>query len=302
MMTLDRSSGLRWRERQWEYGALDDDVLQRVSEISEQGLGLARWQAEGPRVVEKREKAVSEFLGKIRVPNPKPKKRKTARKFPAIFEPGDCLAIPLSDGKLGAAVVVAIDNRDETEGLDFIGLLEHHGAKQPTFDLFPHAPWIPPPDSGPFLPWVSPFHVVLARSFRNEGKGVTRLAQGCVRADAPKYDGAGTTGGWGSVRIELDTYHELLSFADPAARESYFKIRYYAPRVDAHQHAEFEPLLLSGYEELVARQAGIHDSERRQILSNAAKEIAQFYEGWGKPEEAAKWQHKLEQSSVKREA
>jgi hypothetical protein len=280
---------------QWEYGAFDGDVLQRVSDIAEQGLGLERWREQGPRVVAKRQKAVSEFLDKIRVPNPKPKKRKKVRKYPAIFEPGDCLAVPLADGMYGAAFVVAIDNHNESDGIDFIGLLEYFGAEKPSLEHFSRAPWLSSPATGPFLVHVSPFHMVFARSFRNEGKGIERLAQRCVRSDTPGYDGTGhSMCNWSAVSKEIESYAELLSFDDPAAREAYFKIRYYAIRVNSHQYAEFEPLLLGGYEELTAGQTGIRATARTRILCRAAARIAKFYEGWGKAEEAAKWRQKVE--------
>ena len=55
---------------QWKFGALDPDVLRRIAEIAKKGLGLDRWREGGPRMLAKREKAVHEFLAKLRQPNP----------------------------------------------------------------------------------------------------------------------------------------------------------------------------------------------------------------------------------------
>lgn len=54
------------------------------------------------------------------------------------------------------------------------------------------------------------------------------------------------------------------------------------------KYAEAEPLLLTGYRSLLERQATI-PAENRAVLGQARGWIAQMYEHWGKPEQAAEW-------------
>ncbi len=58
------------------------------------------------------------------------------------------------------------------------------------------------------------------------------------------------------------------------------------------QFADAEPLLVSGYEGMIARQATI-PRENLTVLEAAGQRIVQFYERWGKPEKAAQWTDKL---------
>jgi len=281
---------------QWEYGALDSDVLSRVTEIMERGSGMDRWQDSGDKAVAKRQKAIADFVQKISQPNPKPKKRKVEKKYPAIFQPGDCLALTLPDGTFGAAFVVAIDNSNDVEGLDYVGLLEYRSSDKPSADVFQERRWIQPPPIGPFLPSVNVFQKVLARTYRREGKGVERLFQLPLMPSDTRHKGKIIhVGGWGTVLFEIDLYYQLQSFDDPLAREAYFKIQYYALRVTANTHSEIEPLLLAGYDELKARQTGIRPVEQRQILSRAAQQLLDFYEAWHKSDEVARWRTELEQ-------
>jgi tetratricopeptide (TPR) repeat protein len=58
------------------------------------------------------------------------------------------------------------------------------------------------------------------------------------------------------------------------------------------KYTEAETLLINGYEGLVANEAKIPLS-RKKDLSMAAARIAPFYDAWGKPETAAAWRQKL---------
>jgi tetratricopeptide (TPR) repeat protein len=51
---------------------------------------------------------------------------------------------------------------------------------------------------------------------------------------------------------------------------------------------EAEPLVVSGYEGMKARQAQLLQPERPR-LAEAAVRVVRFYENWGKPEKAAEW-------------
>ena len=59
------------------------------------------------------------------------------------------------------------------------------------------------------------------------------------------------------------------------------------------KYAEAEPLLLSGYGGIIARQAAI-PLENRQVLSEAGERIVQLYENQEKRETAAEWRQKLQ--------
>jgi tetratricopeptide (TPR) repeat protein len=54
------------------------------------------------------------------------------------------------------------------------------------------------------------------------------------------------------------------------------------------RYAEAEPLVISGYTGMKARDAKVPMPERSHLL-NAAERVVHLYEGWNKPEEAAAW-------------
>jgi tetratricopeptide (TPR) repeat protein len=58
------------------------------------------------------------------------------------------------------------------------------------------------------------------------------------------------------------------------------------------RHAEAEPLVVAGYEEMKAREAQITMPERSR-LREAAERVVHLYEAWNKPEQAAAWKAKL---------
>jgi tRNA A-37 threonylcarbamoyl transferase component Bud32 len=64
------------------------------------------------------------------------------------------------------------------------------------------------------------------------------------------------------------------------------------------KYDEAEPLLLSGYEGLLARESRI-PAPNRSAVDRAGQRIIQLYENWAKPEAAAEWRGKLQLSSAK---
>ena len=56
--------------------------------------------------------------------------------------------------------------------------------------------------------------------------------------------------------------------------------------------SEAEPLLLSGYDGMMQRQATIPASSRTSV-EQAGQGIVNFYQDWGKPDKAAEWRSKL---------
>jgi hypothetical protein len=58
------------------------------------------------------------------------------------------------------------------------------------------------------------------------------------------------------------------------------------------RYAEAEPLIVSGYEGLKAREARI-PLPGKPRLREAAERVVQLYEAWGKPDKAAEWRARL---------
>jgi serine/threonine protein kinase/tetratricopeptide (TPR) repeat protein len=63
------------------------------------------------------------------------------------------------------------------------------------------------------------------------------------------------------------------------------------------RYAEAEPLLVSGYDGMIAREARIPVSERFR-LREAAERVIRLYEDWGKSEQAAAWKTKVGMSDL----
>jgi len=59
--------------------------------------------------------------------------------------------------------------------------------------------------------------------------------------------------------------------------------------------AEAEPLLVSGYEGMAQREAGIPFRDRSR-LAEAGNRIVKLYQDWGRPEKAAEWNQELKQT------
>lgn len=127
---------------QWDCGALDADVLERVKQIVEQGLGLDRWKDESARDLMKRKKVVAEFYAKLQTPRPNPRKRRKPRLKPATFAPGDCLTLSLPSGAYGAAVVLVADNSHKAEGQNLIAALRYRSTQKPTPEVFESGDWL----------------------------------------------------------------------------------------------------------------------------------------------------------------
>ncbi len=130
-------------EAQWRCGVLQDDVLDRVREIIASGIDLKLWESLDS---EKRRKVLDKFLKKLSVPRAKPRRPKKARKrrtVPAIYRPGDCLALRLSDGRYAAAVVIGVAESDEEEdGSNLLGLVRYLDPVPPALEVFERRDWL----------------------------------------------------------------------------------------------------------------------------------------------------------------
>jgi eukaryotic-like serine/threonine-protein kinase len=58
------------------------------------------------------------------------------------------------------------------------------------------------------------------------------------------------------------------------------------------RYAEAEPLVVTGYEGIKAREAKI-PALSKPALARAAERVVGLYEAWGKPKQAKAWKEKL---------
>lgn len=117
---------------QWECGALQPVVKKRVEQIVRRGDDLARWKGSGVKSVERRRKALEQFLAQLSRRNPKPRKPKKGVIRKPIFSTGDCLAIRLRNGKFAAAIVTRTPEEvpqlgEDTYGVNVIAVLRYEG-------------------------------------------------------------------------------------------------------------------------------------------------------------------------------
>jgi len=100
---------------QWDVGALDDDVFQKVKTIVESDIDLISWRKRGTsdKNLELRRVALQNFLDKIAVPKKNPKKIKKKILRSSHYEKGDVFAFQLSDGSYSAAVVIDAEKQTE---------------------------------------------------------------------------------------------------------------------------------------------------------------------------------------------
>jgi len=127
---------------QWDTGSVDQEVLGRVEDIVGHGGGLDRWREAGKRELAKRQQVLADFVVQLRSPNPKPKKAKPPRLQQAIFRPGDCLVLNLSDGTFGAAIVLAAKDGYDTYGQNLLGTLYFKSTAKPTPEVFEKRRWL----------------------------------------------------------------------------------------------------------------------------------------------------------------
>jgi tetratricopeptide (TPR) repeat protein len=63
--------------------------------------------------------------------------------------------------------------------------------------------------------------------------------------------------------------------------------------VSLKKYAEAEPLVLSGYNELKAREAQIPAKSRARMIEGAGQRVVQLYRDWGQPDKAKAWRQRL---------
>lgn len=113
---------------QWDCGVLEPDVLRRVEEGLSACEGKARVRLE-------------RLLEKLRGENPKPRKR-LSRITKPVYAPGDCLAVRLTSGLYGAALVLAEDTRPGHGQPNLVGVLRYREEEMPSREVFEARDWL----------------------------------------------------------------------------------------------------------------------------------------------------------------
>lgn len=99
----------------WEVGFYEEELYNEVKETITSGKDIELWKELGAdeKDLEKRKEVLQSFLEKISTLNPKPKKPKSKRISPTLYEKGDCLLFQYSDGDYGVIVVADKELVDE---------------------------------------------------------------------------------------------------------------------------------------------------------------------------------------------
>jgi hypothetical protein len=152
---------------QWECGALETNVLQRVRNQITSGDGLERWEEDGATYLKKRNDALAKFLAQINTPKVKPRKRRKIRHAPASYQPGDCIAITLDDGDYGAALVLATDTSAREEDYSLVVLLKYKSSQKPQLSDFERRQWLCPTGTASILQCIGLVRAVSRRTRQN---------------------------------------------------------------------------------------------------------------------------------------
>ncbi len=129
-------------DAQWTYGQLDPQILAKVSYDISNDIGLSRWREMPERQFAKRRVVLSRFLEKIQTANPKPKRTPKRIVRNPKFEAGDCLAVRLSNGQYGAALVLASDSTNLEYGQNLICVLDFMSTQKPLLHNFSNRQWL----------------------------------------------------------------------------------------------------------------------------------------------------------------
>ncbi len=125
---------------QWECGALDQEVYEKVQTIIKIEDDLKLWaELNGTTSdVKKRKKVLEDFLEKISKPIAKIKKRKKPIIRKPVFKKGDCLVFGLKNGNYGGALVLEAE-QDTEFGLNMLAVTTLDQSTSPTIKDFENA-------------------------------------------------------------------------------------------------------------------------------------------------------------------
>jgi hypothetical protein len=125
---------------QWECGALDVNVYEKVKSIIQSGDDLKLWiELNGTsQDAEKRKKVLEDFLEKISLPAAKIKKRKKLVIRTPVFQKGDCLVFKLVNDNYGGALVLEAE-QDTELGMNMLAVTTMNQSTQPAIEDFENA-------------------------------------------------------------------------------------------------------------------------------------------------------------------
>jgi len=186
---------------QWDCGAMEPRMLDRAREIIETGKMSNGWAQEGPQELARHREAMATFLAKLQTPNPRPRKPRRAIQRKPVFQPGDCLAIRLSDGDYGAALVLEnppeeVQPGEDTHGINLIALMDYKGAEKPGIEIFEQRRWIWL--TRPYWKEERSVYNVFCQGFKSEKERFDVVAKIPLRPDDPRQEFYGI--GSGSIR------------------------------------------------------------------------------------------------------
>lgn len=93
---------------QWMCGDVEDYTYKKLNDATKLRW-LTLW-ADDKKLLEKRVKAISDFIEKIQTPRPNPLRRKIIVERPIIYKKGDIIALKIDEGKYLAGLVVKIND------------------------------------------------------------------------------------------------------------------------------------------------------------------------------------------------
>lgn len=131
---------------QWECGALDPKVLKLVESLITSGKAAAPFAEGGAKLLAKRKAVLERFLEGLKTVNPKPQVPRKGIKRKPIFEPGDCLALRLKNGKYTAILVLkhppdTSKPHEDTYGVNLVAHLKYLSSRMPRLGDFEMRKW-----------------------------------------------------------------------------------------------------------------------------------------------------------------
>jgi hypothetical protein len=176
-------------EAQWTFGEVDGSVLAKVKADILSGAGLDRWEEAGAGALAKRGHVLEKFVEKVSTPNPRPRRPPKLIIRPSKFKPGDCLAVLLTNGQYGAALVLAADDSRPEYGSNLVGTMDYMAPEKPGIELFEKRNWLRVThhnwDGSRDVHWFPPWGFRKAKS-RIEVIGCVRLKRSDPK-DSPSY-------------------------------------------------------------------------------------------------------------------
>lgn len=136
---------------QWEYGVLDEHVLNKVTNDLRERRGIQRWLDEGLDICGERIRILEDFISKLQSDNPKPKRLPKLIVREPLFQKGDCLAIEFDDNKYAAYLVLDIDHSNIEYGQSLVILIDYCGESVPDLSVYKKAKFLKKEVRGGFL-------------------------------------------------------------------------------------------------------------------------------------------------------